>query len=128
MQFQIAFAPYTPADTSSATLFSLVYGGFIGMVNNPNRAANIEDTRSAVQVLDAIEAVTDLSNANTAEETRSLKPAGGVLILSERALALLKKTTDAFVATAPYAIARLALQCKDMVDGATVYVSATTHD
>jgi len=119
--YKIVFGAYTPEKPAESHLFNVVYSAFLGVVNNPNRAANIEETRAAVLVLDAIDQITDLSGENTPQESRALKPLGGALILGDRALALLKRTTDAYVTTAQLAIARIAIQAKDRVDGAQPY-------
>lgn len=117
---ELLFAPWTATNLESNSLFAMIYGAFIGGVDNPNRARSIEETRHAIKVLEAFEAISDVKNEGTDQEARSLKEQGGSVILPQAAHALLSRCVTDWASTAPFAAAKLVMKVKDFVDSAPI--------
>lgn len=114
---KLTFEPWTDDMPESATRFSTLYQIFIGAANNPNRASSLEDTHSALKVLDAFDMVSETVTDN-GEEGRRLKAEGGDMMLTEAAHKLIQRTVDAWLGTVPFAAARVAMKLKTFVDSA----------
>lgn len=111
-------------DKHAAQDFLMLYSIFVGASNNPNKASSIEETRNAIQVLDAFDAVSHIFEEND-QEFRRLKDEGGDMELTDGPYRLLSKFVDQWVTTAPVAVARQAMRIKDRVDMAQPKASKT---
>lgn len=114
----ITFAPWTDDAQESLVLFVMLYTAFMGTADNPNRARSLEETRTALKVLEAIDAISETTNSGQPSEFRRLKDEGGVLVLDPTMWALLQRCVDAWVGSVPFAAAKQAMALKTLVDEA----------
>jgi hypothetical protein len=119
MTFVLPFTAWTDDAQTPAVEFALLYQAFLGTADNPNRSRSLEETRSAIKVLDAFASISDHVNVGQPNETRLLNREGGELRLEADAHQLLQRAIDAWVGTVPFAMAKFALDLKQKVDGAT---------
>ena len=121
MPHTLVFESWTDANSKPASRFSTLYSSFIGYSDSPNRAKSIEETRIAIEVLEAFDAITEESTTveNGVEKAaRKLKKDGGSLVLSPSAYRILRTSVDATVAASPFALARAMMEVKVFVDSA----------
>jgi hypothetical protein len=119
MSFALQFGSWTDEAQGPAVQFALLYQAFLGAADNPNRARGLEETRAAISVLDAMAEISDLVNAGHPNETRLLKPEGGILTVDAVGHGLLQRSVDAWVGTVPFALAKVAMDVKMLVDHAS---------
>lgn len=110
------FAPWTDENQDSLVKFVLLYQAFLGTADNPNRSRNLEETRTALGILDAMSAISDVINPGTPKETRILKREGGELKLTDSELKLLQRFVDTYAGQVPFALAKTTLALKDELD------------
>lgn len=112
----LTFAPWTEDAPDSLVEFVLFYNAFMGTSDNPNRSRTLEETRQALHLLDSFDRISDLMNPGAPNEQRRLKPKGGDLVMDDAAHALLQRCVDTYAATAPFAMAKIAMRLKDKID------------
>lgn len=116
--FRIRFAAVEKDGGLDRDLFTNMYLMFLGSQDNPNRAQSLEETRLAIKVLDAFDAVSEIQSISNGAGIRILNPNGGDLRLSSEEKSLLMRSIDNYLSTVPFALARLGIKVKDKVEGA----------
>lgn len=117
MARKLVFAPWEKGTEDSSILFTNLYHGFIGRTDNPNRARTIEETRTAIKVLDGLDGISVVEDMGQ-YSTRLLKNEGGSVELTDDGFKLLQTAIDAFVGSLPFAMARAGITLKTFVDDA----------
>lgn len=118
MTHTLKFDPWSQQDQTSIVRFVMLYQAFLGTADNPNRSRSLEETRTAIMILDALSKVSDVVNAGQMNESRVLKAEGGEIQIDEAGMKLLQRSVDAYVGQVPFAAAKSALDMKDFVDAA----------
>jgi hypothetical protein len=116
--YRIKFPAVSEDGGEASGLFTNMYLMFLGNQDNPNRAQSIEETRTAIKLLDSMDAISKLMLVPDVGQVRVLADAGGDLILQEAEKALLIKGLDAYLEKAPFINARLGIKIRDLVTSA----------
>lgn len=120
MKHLLVFKPWSVEDQKPSSDFMNLYWAFVGNADNPNRAKSIEETRAAIRILDAFDAISSRQPIpdKPGQEVRILNTEGGSMNLNGDEYRLLQRCVEEFVGQAPLAMARGAMDLKGFVDNA----------